>query len=992
MKKLLLILLMLCLIPLVSSQLFNPIRHWSFDNNTIESIYGIDNLSIDLGAGSVYNVTGINGSALSLSMAYLSATNNKSLSLPYENSWSINFWAVNISNSTSETTGGATAFYSKFDNSGGEGSWMTFYVSRRQYGILLDSVSTFSTAGNYACNENTWCMYTIVHHSNKTKIELYQNGNLFENLTVASGVFESLAQTLTNTANLVINFDQKNSQRGNMTIDEYSIYDKALTTSQISFLNNLYATPSGKLFGTQYVYDEIDDSIINSTLWTMIATLSGTVEENNDYIDAIAGGSDSAYAKYGTLNLPQLDYIQNITFRTRLSCTGGTGYSKLDVFGNTLKTLNCPDGTNDTLWTLERKGNNYTVYADNSTINQIVPSTNTINMSVLNTVSGTTASARIYYVHYNSREGFDYTINNPQNNTQYIRGENVTFNISLQMFINQLSSVSLYLNNQLNQTFTTTSQAINTTFTEKLYDVSSFKFLFCDNGTNCAYSDTYNLNQEVWIENSIIYNQSVGLGSTQSYILNMTYDNSSYSSYNVFLTYNNTNYSTSFSQLGTDQIFISTIDIPTVITQTNKSFYFDISLTNSSGTFYYQSSINNQTINVFYIDDCTTYNNNIFNFSMYDEQNLSEMSGTIETTFKLYSLKNNNLISIYNKSYSYTVGGSAGICFDSLNETYRLEYSIRHYGDSNYYKKFRISQNTTLTNTTTNQMIKLYNLLTSSGKEFKVIVTGSLYTIGNSNLLVNAQKQYLGLNEFKLVESTLTDTTGEGALHLIQTDDIYNFIVSYNGLILGTFDNYQVRCQNELYSQCTITLNLAGLDTGTVTDFKNYQNVSISYNLDRVNNILYMYYSSTDGEIKTINETIKQLTSSGNNTICALQTTGSSGTLVCNIPIYYQNTTFFSEVRVNNVYASTTFFSLGEDFADLDTYGVEIILSLFLFSCIVMLMLAHPIMIVIGGVLGITISTVLLFVTGGSWIAILSAITFYVVAGVVIIIILSKKS
>jgi len=112
----------------------------------------------------------------------------------------------------------------------------------------------------------------------------------------------------------------------------------------------------------------------------------------------------------------------------------------------------------------------------------------------------------------------------------------------------------------------------------------------------------------------------------------MSYDSSHYTGTNVYLTYNNTNYSTVASGSGDNKLFTSTITVPTVLTTINKSFYFDIGLINSTGTYYFHSSVNNQTVTNLSIDNCTTGTYQLFNLSLYNEDDSAFLNGITQNT------------------------------------------------------------------------------------------------------------------------------------------------------------------------------------------------------------------------------------------------------------------------------------------------------------------------------------------------------------------------
>jgi hypothetical protein len=558
----------------------------------------------------------------------------------------------------------------------------------------------------------------------------------------------------------------------------------------------------------------------------------------------------------------------------------------------------------------------------------------------------------------------------------------------------QLSNVTWYLYNITGDEINSTEEdwagtSNSSTFQHEIPDLRTnytWNCLVYDNASQSDWGNsnfTLQIDNKGFLENSITYNNVVSSGSTQDFVLNMTYDNNYYTGISVQLTYNNTNHSTTQSGSGSDLTFTGTISVTSVDSAENKSFYFDVALTNSSGTYYYQSTVNNQSVSPISIDNCALNNQTLFNITMYDEETLTRINGTMEVLFNFYSLGDNSNVYTYNDTLTYDTGSHTQICVNNLTDSYRLSYNIAYYGNVSHYKRYKIIQNMIITNETTLQNINLYNLLSNVGNEFRIDVVGSLYT-SNAGLLIDAQRQYLSLDQFISIENSETDSDGEGVLHLIPADEVYNFIVSYNGQVVGTFNNYKVQCQNPSTEQCTIVLNLGSV-TSTITDFTSYDEVSLGYLLDRDNFILYTTFNSLDGEVHTIEQYLIEDDGFGNTTICTDTAIGTSGTITCNIPTAYRNTSFFSEVYVDGEYHSTKFFSLGTGLPDFNMYGVDILIQLLMFSTLVLLFIAHPILIVVGAMLGLLLSIILIYVSDASFGTIISLFIFYLVAGVVII-------
>lgn len=599
-------------------------------------------------------------------------------------------------------------------------------------------------------------------------------------------------------------------------------------------------------------------------------------------------------------------------------------------------------------------------------------------------------NADTYFEVYGKNATSRIELNSPADSYQ-TNNATVTFNCSGFASQNMLN-MSLVLNGTINYTVynTTTNQYQLDITTQQTLSLGSHNWscIYYTTGINVT-SATRTISYVPYIINSITYNNITTSGAVEPFTLNLSYD-SGYSGIIVYLNYNNTNYSTSSSGTGYNKLFWSNVTVPSVASITNKTFYFIFGLNNGTVISYYSSNLYNQTISPFFIDNCTTNNHTLFNFSMIDEETLNPMNGTIEYAISLYSYNDNNLLITYNSSVSYLVGRDFKVCVNSLNSTYYLGYNIRHYA-TDYLKKYRTNQRMTITNTTAMQTLTLYNLLSASGYPFKIILTGNIATSnGNSNLQVEIQKQYISQNLFNLVESSVSDSEGNAIGNLIPNTATYNFVVTYYGTAIATINNYRVQCQNPSISQCSIQLNLARATAG-ISAFAEYINVSTVYTLDRTTNILYLTYTSTNGLAHSLYLDVVKNDGYGNTTICSTGSSGISGTLQCTIPTPYTNSSFFANLYVDGTFAGSTFFSLGTDISDLDLYNVDIIMELFMYSTIVMLMISNPITIVIGAMMGITFAIMLLFATSGSFGAIISAVIYFLIAGGIIIWQISRR-
>ena len=469
--------------------------------------------------------------------------------------------------------------------------------------------------------------------------------------------------------------------------------------------------------------------------------------------------------------------------------------------------------------------------------------------------------------------------------------------------------------------------------------------------------------------------------------MNITYDNS-FTGISAILNYNGTNYSMTTTDTGNTVEFLKQHIVPSESSIVNYSFYYIAIPYNSTSTYDAYSSTYNQSVSPFRIDNCSNYTDVLYYLELLDEDTLTEINGTIEAKLDFYPLDEDELIGTYNTSIDYIVGEEAKICLESLNGSYDLTYKLKYYGDNGHFKEYKNVQRATISGDNTPQNLTLYDLNESRGYPFNIIVVGNLlYSIGNVGLLVDTQREYLSEAQFKSVESTLTSSGEIAVSHLVENDIVYNFLVSYNGELLGTFNNYKVKCANPTLGQCSITLNLLSA-TGTQTDFQTYGNITQAFLLDETTNTLYHTFSSTDGSSKSVRSLVIKDDGYGNETICNGLGVGTSGTIICNIPSSYQNSSIFAQTFVDEEYVGSKFFSQG---IDVDWQGADIIILLLMFSSLVLLFIGHPITIVIGAMLGLILPALLISIASASFGSLIFAVIYYVGAGIVSLIVIGRK-
>jgi len=584
-----------------------------------------------------------------------------------------------------------------------------------------------------------------------------------------------------------------------------------------------------------------------------------------------------------------------------------------------------------------------------------------------------------------SKTGLFSFINSP--NSPSLTNKNI--NITSNTLINgtQLENITLSINGVINETKNISGIINESIFIGKLNNTGQYNISIttCNNESLCVSNENRTFLIQNYLEDNIVYPNSTISGNLETFTLQLNLSSGTTLTSSSFI-FDGASYNPTITSLGSNRYNLtSQITIPVVTTTTNKTFYWNFDLSTGENA---NSTFTNTSVGLIGIDSCITSANKIFTFTMIDEDNLTELlTGNIDISLTVKNKDNGALVEQYNDSIIYSSSSKPSICINNLgSEDYVMDVLIHHYSDG-YVNKYRQKQEESLNAGLLGQNITLYNLKNTTSQTFNIIVTGSTLSNGNRGLLVEAQRKYIASNNFNLVEGFQTDNQGQTLLHLVEEDEIYNFIISYNNVVLSSFNNYRVKCQNKFAGQCSIILSLSQ-STANPINYESYGNVSLTYLFDVVNHILYETFTTSDANNHNVTQVVTQFIQS-NTTLCTNSLIASSGTLTCTIPTVYQNTTFEVRTYSDGTLIDTKLFTQGEN---LNFQGADIFIELLMFSALVMLMLAHPILIILGSILGLIMPLILLYIGTGSFAEIMGIAMFYVVAGFVLMFVIRRKT
>jgi hypothetical protein len=313
------------------------------------------------------------------------------------------------------------------------------------------------------------------------------------------------------------------------------------------------------------------------------------------------------------------------------------------------------------------------------------------------------------------------------NSTHTGTNQNITFTYSTSTMIDSQLFLTIYKNsvsesnlisygtcNLYSETPTTTSCYLNlengmTAGDEILYRLHCL-------GDPCTI---YNIssNSIFYAENSQTYNSTTYETSRETFVLNVTYDSDLYTATGT-LYYDGTGY------LGTrtgtyNSAFTKSLDIPTVNSITNKTFYWTIALTNSSGTIYYNTSQINQTVYPIEFGKCNaTLNTPYINFTFKDEATDGTINAATDLSTWSYYFGSGTVTKTLLFTNS-TPNWNYPFCFTPKDR--QVNYAVTYQYSNTSYPQRQYTTTGVLTNSTTQQILYLLGTGTGIYTSFQVI-------------------------------------------------------------------------------------------------------------------------------------------------------------------------------------------------------------------------------------------------------------------------------
>ncbi len=544
-------------------------------------------------------------------------------------------------------------------------------------------------------------------------------------------------------------------------------------------------------------------------------------------------------------------------------------------------------------------------------------------------------------------------------------GVNGTSNVTV-----RTSNLASTINRHLNSTFLVGSNYL-------------IPFLFRSDTAGPLNYSFLEFNNLGLIENSQTFSNSTTSLSVEVFTLNVSFDPNRYSA-TANLIYNDTSFSASSSSFGNDRVFTATVTIPAVAAAINKSFHWEIALTDSSNTTNFNSTFNNQTVNPLLIDDCSSFSFLILNYTLRDEdtQALSTVPNNASIKIDVDIFAVGSTTASIKLSQDYNETNQALVCLESQlgNSTFTMDVQTQ-YSQDDYATEFHNIQSFNLTNTSVPQVIPLLNLLTSRAETFVITVKDTNF-LPLEGAIVDVTRKYVADGVFRSVEVPVTDPSGQASISLVQSTEIYTFIISKGGIVLATFNNVVATCQNQVTKECNIFLNLFSGST-ELTDFETVGGLTFSEVFDRPTRTITVTFTTADGSNALMFINTTRFDRFGNTTVCSDTLLSSSGSLTCLVPESFGNVTVQSQIFKDGSLISSNFYNLNDGAPEFGANGI--IMALILIITLPLMFITSPIGIVIGAMIGVITAGSLLLFTGGSLFGVTSSIMWLIIAGSILV-------
>jgi len=656
--------------------------------------------------------------------------------------------------------------------------------------------------------------------------------------------------------------------------------------------------------------DDFGDSSYNQSLWTNYSgcvngpggTCSHQNQENSGYIRLFATGNDlgagnSFNAWAVTRTETNLNNGGDFRIDFELNNTLG-GLESEDVVGidisngTTISNLNQADGKTliNHITSSTQTASNYTIiiYGDTNNATLYNISRDVIasvilqdqanwfiqfRASVEGNSGGETGEINIFNF---THQEWGIILGSPEDE-KLTSDLSQIFNASINFYDDSLTNATLFIWHQNGTLFNRTTNSL----TGSESNESSWNISFVNPGVyiwnveGCSQNDckmasnnrTFSFGITI---NSETFSATAFDTQTEIYSINISIIEDIISS-SAVLVYNGSNYLSTKSISGDNSIFQSSIPIGAVNSEQNNSFFWKISLTDSSGQIIFNTTINNQTVSPSNFSQCSAGAMPSINYTIYDEDTLSQIAADFDSIFE-WKL---NLSSAVEKNSSWGLSGSSNYNFCvNTNKTFYVDANIILSSSGYTDRTFRFSSEE-YNNITTNQSLYLLN---SSNSREVILVVKDVGLRPLSDYTIKVYRTVASTNKQILVESDKTDEFGQIVASLVENDVKYKIeFYDEDNTLVKTVNSAIVACRSTICVQEFIVED-------TSNPFSIYDNIdnydsTLTFN-NNTNTFSFVWVDNT-GIASSHRLEVKRIAFNGTTIVCNSTSSLTSGVLSC---------------------------------------------------------------------------------------------------------------
>jgi len=403
-----------------------------------------------------------------------------------------------------------------------------------------------------------------------------------------------------------------------------------------------------------------------------------------------------------------------------------------------------------------------------------------------------------------------------------------------------------------------------------IYGTDKFLIIFANDTFGNQASSLSNFDFSITV-NNVTYNPTALTTSTQSFVLNLSITNPS--SVSGKLVYNNTEYSSTVLS-GDNYIFTNNISIPSVTLQTNKSFYWSITL---GGSQIVNTSLYNQTINPISFSICNSDNNvSLIKFDSKSAENpFATINATLKSAWKISTTQGGSYSSYSHEDITET-NSSWEFCTNDASNTFYvdsdIEYDATGYSLNNYFL-----DDATLTNISQN--ITLY-LLNDSKATLTILKVVDKSQLPQENVTIQIQLYDVGTDTFYTIAMAKTAFNGEDIAYLNWYDSLYKMIFTKDGIVVKSVNPYRI----------TETPQIFTLDEASTFVYDKFLKMSYDLYYNNITGNFVLTFTKPSGEVEKGCLRVLKRGATDDQQICDVCETSSSATVYCNIGTYGNGT------------------------------------------------------------------------------------------------------